>query len=226
MDLDESELMSAGLRMVEILRLQGFVVMREEEVEEMNQSHQALSIEVSQLKSTIDDLQRLISGGSEGSSSLTSQITSVEDRIGRVESLTTSFEPRISFLERKTQSITMEESSQSLIITGVNLHIRNGEGKTWTTNGAGNLIVGYNEGNGNRSGSHNIVIGPCHSFSSHSGIVTGMSNIISGTYAVSITLLSPRFKSISPQSIQSSSGCYCWGRQHGDWSLLYNNCRL
>ena len=214
--------MSMGLRMVEILQLQGFVVMREEEMEEMNRSHQALSMELSQLKSTISELQRLVSGETEGStsSSLTSLITTVEDRVREVESLTTSFESRISSIETKTQSITMEESSRSLIITGVNLHSRNGKGETWSTNGTGNLIVGYNEsdqgeGEEDRSGSHNIVIGPYHSFPSFGGIVTGINSTISGFCSVCITLLSPRFKSISPQSIKSS-GCYCWVEKQGD----------
>ena len=40
-------------------------------------------------------------------------------------------------------------------------------------NGKGNLILGYNETPGSQTGSHNVVIGPGHSFSGHGGIVAG-----------------------------------------------------
>src|SRR5581483_745685 len=43
---------------------------------------------------------------------------------------------------------------------GVNVYIRNGSNSTMTTNGVGNLILGYNEStNQSRTGSHNIVTG-------------------------------------------------------------------
>ena len=72
-------------------------------------------------------------------------------------------------------------------ITGANLHILNGTGSTdGRVTGLGNLIVGYNElrGSGNdRSGSHNIVVGSRHNFSSYGGLIAGFSNTISGQYA-------------------------------------------
>ena len=286
----------------------------------MKLTHQS---EVSKLKSTINELKRLVPGRTEGSSSLTSRITAVEARIRQVEeknrthhqarideiqqtisektqemnnrvgsSLSTSriaaveakigdmntlattfkpqitsvkvrvrkleailmgvvvaviilflvppfnsqicngmtltsFESRISSIERKTRPIAVEESSRSLIISGVNVHIRNGMSKTYWKNGVGNLIVGYNErmGTEDRNGSHNIVIGPDHSFSSHSGIVTGWGNTISGPQAVCITCL-PRVQLISPKPIQSSSGCHCWVEQQGCRCWICNNCRV
>lgn len=66
---------------------------------------------------------------------------------------------------------------------GCNIHIRSGSGSTFgVTNGLGNLIVGYNEDTGgpyNRTGSHNIIIGPYHTYSSFGGIVAGVLNTIS-----------------------------------------------
>ena len=83
-----------------------------------------------------------------------------------------------------------------VVFEGCNVHFRNGASSTNTTNGLGNLIVGYNEdlntvgvsaprtlGTNDRSGSHNVVIGPEHEYSSHSGLVVGVGNIISGEYA-------------------------------------------
>lgn len=65
---------------------------------------------------------------------------------------------------------------------GCNIHIRNGSNSTFTNNGLGNLILGYNEDTGgpfNRTGSHNLIIGPYHTYSSFGGIVAGQRNTIS-----------------------------------------------
>ena len=78
----------------------------------------------------------------------------------------------------------------NVYITGANLHIRNTSGSTdGAPDGLGNLIVGYNEievrggGNDDRSGSHNLVVGSRHNFSSYGGLVAGLENNISGAWA-------------------------------------------
>ena len=82
----------------------------------------------------------------------------------------------------------MSVANGDVIFESVNVVIRNGQGSTASTSGKGNLVVGYNEATGtrDRSGSHNIVVGPDHEFSSHSGIVTGEKHVISGRCAVGI----------------------------------------
>ena len=48
------------------------------------------------------------------------------------------------------------------------------------------LIVGYNEPSGSssqRTGSHNVVVGPWHTYTSYGGLVVGESNTIFGPYA-------------------------------------------
>jgi hypothetical protein len=76
-----------------------------------------------------------------------------------------------------------------VIFTGANLHIRDGSGNTFNVDaignavptGVGNLIVGYNESVApSRAGSHNLVIGPFHNYSSVGGFVAGLRNSISG----------------------------------------------
>ena len=70
-----------------------------------------------------------------------------------------------------------------IIFTGANVHIRSGSGYTDDApNGLGNLIVGYNENPWTyaRTGSHNMVIGPEHGYSSYGGFVAGVRNRISG----------------------------------------------
>ncbi len=76
---------------------------------------------------------------------------------------------------------------KTIRVTGANFQLVNGLGSTATTNGTGNLIVGYNElGNpdgDDRTGSHNLVGGSSNSFSSFGGLVVGRTNTASGNYS-------------------------------------------
>jgi hypothetical protein len=66
----------------------------------------------------------------------------------------------------------------------VNVQIVNGEGKTELVNGAGNLVIGYDENAGRtQTGSHNVILGEEQAFSSFGGLVTGYGNTISGREA-------------------------------------------
>lgn len=106
-----------------------------------------------------------------------------------------ALETRIAALEAKLDNLTIENGvvnglpGPHFVITGANLHIRNGSGGTHEdVNGLGNLILGYNEARSSpevniKSGSHNCVIGGWHNFSSHGGLVAGVENEISGESA-------------------------------------------
>jgi hypothetical protein len=101
----------------------------------------------------------------------------------QVDALTarvTTLEGQVSALQGKTQFVTVD--GNEIYITGANLNIRNGLGYTGCTNGLGNLIVGYNENSEDRSrvGSHNLVVGANHGYSSFGGLVAGFGNTISG----------------------------------------------
>ena len=64
----------------------------------------------------------------------------------------------------------------NLMITGLNVQIKDHTGATDSTSGLGNLIIGHNEPSTmppDRTGSHNLVVGGHHSFSSHGGLVAG-----------------------------------------------------
>jgi hypothetical protein len=92
---------------------------------------------------------------------------------------------RVAALEDLLQHFSRK--GNEVFITGANLHIVNGLADTETTNALGNLIVGYNEpfGEGDvRTGSHNVVVGKWHNFSSSGGLVVGQGNEISGLFAV------------------------------------------
>lgn len=86
--------------------------------------------------------------------------------------------------------------AKTIRFSGVNVQLVNGLEATngnpsdpgsatiTTTNGLGNLIVGYNELTGDlRTGSHNVVVGPYHSFSGFGGAVIGRDHTSSAAYA-------------------------------------------
>jgi hypothetical protein len=97
---------------------------------------------------------------------------------------------RVSALERTlthVSSVTGEGGRPEVVITGANLRIVNGLRATATANGLGNLLVGYNEprddGDNERTGSHNVVVGQGHNFSRFGGLVVGRQNAIRGAFA-------------------------------------------
>src|SRR5262245_22952574 len=98
-----------------------------------------------------------------------------------------SLEQRVEQLEYKLAHVT--SGPDDITISGANLRIVNGLGATDTVNGLGNLIVGYNEHRpsppftNTRTGSHNVIVGTQHNFSSFGGLVIGQFNEISGPFA-------------------------------------------
>ena len=89
--------------------------------------------------------------------------------------------------------MTTPDGLQEVVITGANLRIVNGLGRTDCTdndghpipdcpNGLGNLIVGYNElrefRENIRTGSHNVVVGMQHNFSRFGGVGCSPTNTL------------------------------------------------
>jgi hypothetical protein len=90
-------------------------------------------------------------------------------------------------------------------VSGANVQIINGEGNTATSNGEGNLVIGYDELGRcavpfykiqaeceaelfaweatPQTGSHNLVLGAHQTFTSYGGILTGAFNTISAPFA-------------------------------------------
>ena len=92
-------------------------------------------------------------------------------------------EARVSSLESLLVHFT--RTSDEVFVTGANLHIVDGSTDTdGATNGLGNLIVGYDEGPpADKTGSHMVVVGAQHSYSSFGGIVSGFDNTTSDRFA-------------------------------------------
>jgi len=134
-------------------------------------------------------------------------------------------ESRIAQLETRFQGVN--RSGNNIVFGGVNVQIVNGQGTTESTNGLGNLIIGYNElkhYDDYRSGSHNLVIGKNNNFTSYAGIVSGWWNSISGPWS-SVTsgfanTASGELSNVSAGCGNTASGKYSsvsggWGNEAG-----------
>ena len=68
--------------------------------------------------------------------------------------------------------------------SGVNFQLLNGAGKTNSTNGAGNLVLGYDENplGVAQTGSHDLVLGTGQTFTSYSDLLGGSANVAKGAY--------------------------------------------
>ena len=74
----------------------------------------------------------------------------------------------------------------TLQFSGINVQVVSGSGATrGAVNGKGNLIVGYNEGTlgQTRTGSHNLVVGDEHEYTSFGGFVAGFRNTVNAPSA-------------------------------------------
>lgn len=119
---------------------------------------------------------------------LQSQIDALSAQVGYLQGQLAAAQNAIQNLLAWQQPVSqcLSANGPDVIVEECNLHIVNGLGQTNTTNGVGNLIIGYNETGGSsipRNGSHNLIIGPEHAFSSYGGLVVGAANEISGPYA-------------------------------------------
>jgi hypothetical protein len=89
-------------------------------------------------------------------------------------------------------------SGPHIIFTGANIHIRDGSGATddyttpllggsgtGTLTGLGNLIIGYDENQLSylRTGSHNLIVGANHGFSSAGRLLAGLQNQVTGPFS-------------------------------------------
>jgi hypothetical protein len=78
----------------------------------------------------------------------------------------------------------------TLQFSGVNLQVVNGEGKTASVNGEGNLVIGYDENpgvgrgkQGSQTGSHDLILGDEQEFTSYGGLLAGAVNSITAPFA-------------------------------------------
>ena len=149
---------------------------------------------------------------------LQAQVAALQKTVATLQTTVTNQGTQITNLQKSViplLTVVSVDPAHSLVqFRGVNVQIVNGTGSTSTIDpkATGNLIIGYNEDDGNArgtctvsgpadsfegnctsdggtftrslSGSHNLVIGSGHGYSSFGGIVVGQENLITGKFAV------------------------------------------
>jgi hypothetical protein len=108
------------------------------------------------------------------------------DLIAMIESLQAQVAVLTAYIRVEDQPIN-GLAGPHVIVEGANLIVQNGSGKTYLANGLGNLVMGYNEAEdadiGKRDGSHNVIVGSEHEYTSYGGLVVGWQNKILGNFA-------------------------------------------
>ena len=120
------------------------------------------------------------------------QITALAARVAALESKLTNLAALNTYLSLQTVN-----GQPTVRVSGANLQVVNGTGTTESVNGVGNLIVGYDESSGSftrtgvlyevsgasKAGSHNLVVGSAHAYSSYGGLLAGWGNSVDGFYS-------------------------------------------
>lgn len=130
---------------------------------------------------------------------LTAANDAVQKLTTQLDTLRTDADATKAFVEPLRPLVRVETQDLAglkgphVIFEGANVHVRSGSGDTadgGTPSGLGNLVVGYNEfpqvprlSDPVRSGSHNLVVGGGHEYTSSGGFVAGSANAISGSGA-------------------------------------------
>jgi hypothetical protein len=109
--------------------------------------------------------------------------TALTGRVKTLESANAELQTRLAGVSRQTV-----EGRDTLRLSGMNLQVVNGTGTTdGTPNGLGNVIIGYNAPRtptaATRSGSHYMVVGDQHGWTSYGGLLAGFGNTASGDWA-------------------------------------------
>lgn len=124
-------------------------------------------------------------------------VVCLNNKLGQMEDDLAAAESRIEDLESENADLrtylSVDTDNDAIVIEGANLYVQSGSGFTYgTVNGLGNVIIGYDEADGysgygtDRTGSHNLVIGPFHNYGNYGGIVSGYANTVSGAFAAVI----------------------------------------
>ncbi len=114
---------------------------------------------------------------------LAARVEALEAGVEALEAENAALQELLAGVSRRTV-----DGHDTLRFSGMNVQIVNGTGSTaGDPNRLGNLIVGYNEARlqdkNIRTGSHYLIVGQEHNYSSYGGIVAGYRNEASGNFA-------------------------------------------
>ena len=145
---------------------------------------------------------------------ISTHATSIATNASDIDGLETSDVPGLGTYLR----IGTHNSKPAVIFEAANVLVLDGTGSTITSppTGLGNLIVGYDENGGSdvKTGSHNLVVGKEHNYSSYGGLVAGLNNNVTAEYA-SVSggvgnTASGQSSSVSGGNNRTASGAYDW----------------
>ena len=115
----------------------------------------------------------------------------------------------------------------SVQVKGGDVFVKNGLKDTETTNGCGNVIIGYNEPGGfnDRSGSHMLVVGNKLNYTSYGGIVAGQENAAFGAFSSvsggTLNVASGEFSTVTAGDANVATLIICFILFNPfDWSFL------
>lgn len=161
------------------------------------------------------------------------EVVTLSDELSEAQAQIATLEETVAVLVLDTdgvadllQYVTAYPAANQIKIVGANVLIQSGSGYTddgyhlkipgWKTYGLGNLIIGYDEGDDKdmKTGSHNIVVGRDHSYTSYGGLVVGYNNSIIGQYS-SVTgghsnSAEARTASVSGGRYNTAADYYSW----------------
>ena len=151
---------------------------------------------------------------------LIATLQALQTQVAALQATVADLQSQVATLQAGTVAnlgkyVSVDDTANRITVLGANLQIVNGTGSTFSVNGKGNLIIGYdkmriNENSGfscsdgkynnqtecnihnevwainHKSGSHNLVIGDKHNYSRAVGFVAGDSSTINGDVATVI----------------------------------------
>ena len=122
---------------------------------------------------------------------LAAQVKALAEQLKQANALAARQQRGLDALRTSNEALTSKlgcvlrfSGPRDFIVDGCNLHVQNGLGQTGTMNRYGNLIIGYDKNEvSTRTGSHNLVVGDLHEYTSYGGIVSGTENTLAGPNA-------------------------------------------
>ncbi|MEP6504120.1 MAG: hypothetical protein ABJD97_12360 [Betaproteobacteria bacterium] len=122
---------------------------------------------------------------------LAAQVRALAEQLKQVTALAARQQQGLEALRASNDMLTSKlgcvlrfSGPRDFIVDGCNLHVQNGLGQTGTLNRYGNVIIGYNKNEvSTRTGSHNLILGDLHEYTSYGGVVSGTENALTGPNA-------------------------------------------
>jgi hypothetical protein len=109
-----------------------------------------------------------------------SEVTALQAQVSALQGQVSALQTTLSKVSYNPQGLN---GQPTLTITGANLQVVSGSGTTdGPVNGLGNLILGYDEGAGSQTGSHNLVLGKGQTFTSYGAVIGGRNNNATGPF--------------------------------------------